>query len=99
MLSLTINILQNDNLDDNMFIIVTMLMQIFYNLNYQDLHPKFEDNIGNWMPILKKVMNYANTSEFAFKCKGAAVEAILLYATRYKEDVEESIKGFSSEIW
>lgn len=44
-------------------------------------------------------MNFANSSEAVFKCKGAALESILLYASKYKEDVEESIKGFSSEIW
>lgn len=74
-------------------------MNIFYHLNYQDLHPKFEDNLNNWMGILKQVMTFANSNEAVFKCKGAALESILLYANKYKEDVEEAIKGFSSEIW
>jgi len=69
-------------------------MKIFYNLNYQDLHPKFEDNLANWMNIIKEVMNIQNANQNIFKCKGAALEAILLYASKYKEDVEESIKGF-----
>ncbi len=59
-------------------------MHIFYNLNYQDLHPMFEDNLSNWMGILKQVMNFTNTNEITFKCKGAALESILLYASKYK---------------
>lgn len=56
LLDLTINILgrvqQNPNNIDEV-IILEILMKIFYNLNYQDLHPKYEDNLGNWMNILK----------------------------------------------
>jgi hypothetical protein len=37
-------------------------MKIFYHENYQDLHPKYEDNLGNWMHILKQVMNFQNSS-------------------------------------
>lgn len=37
-------------------------MKIFYNLNYQDLHPKYEDNLRNWMDILKQIMNIHNTN-------------------------------------
>lgn len=48
-------------------------MHIFYNLNYQDLHPMFEDNLSNWMEILKQVMNFTNSNEITFKCKGAAL--------------------------
>jgi|JI9StandDraft_2_1071091.scaffolds.fasta_scaffold553726_2 exportin-2 (importin alpha re-exporter) len=80
-------------------VMLRVLMQIYYNLNYQDLHPKFEDHLQQWMGILKAIMNLSNTNESVFKCKGAALEAILLYASKYKEDVEASIKDFCSEIW
>jgi exportin-2 (importin alpha re-exporter) len=63
-------------------------MKIFYNLNYQDIHPKFEDNLPKWMNILKTIMSLNNSNENVFKCKGASLESILLYATKYKEDVE-----------
>lgn len=63
LMNLTLNILQNNSIDNNMMVVLTNLMEIFYHLNYQDLHPKFEDNINNWMPILKKIMNFANSSE------------------------------------
>ncbi len=99
LLDLTATMLQRvqqnpSNADD--VIILEILMKIFYNLNYQDLHPKYEDNISNWMTILKEIMNIQNINEHVFKCKGAALEAILLYASKYKEDVEASIQGFCS---
>lgn len=74
-------------------------MKLFYNLNYQDLHPKYEDNLQHWMSVLKEVMKLPNHNENIFKCKGAALEAILLYANKYKEDVEQTIRDFCFEIW
>ena len=74
-------------------------LKVFYNLNYQDLHPKFEDNLVNWMEILKLVMGINHSNEHTFHCKGAALQAILLYSNKYKEDVRGMIEGFCSEIW
>ena len=74
-------------------------MKLFYNLNYQDLHPKYEDSLVHWMDIMKGVMKLSNISEAVFKCKGAVLEVILLYANKYKEDVEATIKDFCQEIW
>lgn len=68
--------------------IVEQEMIIFYHLNYQDLHPLFEDNLPEWMNILNRVMKLPDTNEYFFKCKGATLQSILLYASRYKEDVE-----------
>lgn len=51
------------------------------------------------MNILNRVMQLPDTNEYFFKCKGAALQSILLYASKYKEDVEDSIKGFSEQIW
>jgi exportin-2 (importin alpha re-exporter) len=75
------------------------LMKLFYNLNYQDIHPKYEDNLQHWMNVLKVVMKLPNANEIIFKCKGAALEAILLFANKYKEDVEQAIRDFCVEIW
>lgn len=38
------------------------LMKLFYNLNYQDLHPKYEDNLQHWMDVLKAVMKLPNSN-------------------------------------
>ena len=94
-LQLTIKLLANlDSSNLETIGVLEILMKIFYNLNYQDLHPKFEDNLGNWMSILKQIMSLKNTNEKVYNCKGAALESILLYASKYKEDVEGPIKGF-----
>lgn len=53
--------------------ILEILMKLFYNLNYQDLHPKYEDNLQHWMSVLKEVMKLPNHNENIFKCKGAAL--------------------------
>lgn len=74
-------------------------MILFYNLNYQDLHPEFEDHLPQWMNILKQVMVLPNSNENFFKCKGAALQSILLYASKYKDDVGKEIESFSQEIW
>ena len=90
LLELTANRLQNvldGNSDINQIITLQILLKIFYNLNYQDLHPKFQDNLGNWMKILKSIMNIQGTEEHVILCKGAALESILLYSNKYKEDV------------
>ena len=81
---MTLKIIENNDLNDDFLAILNKLLEIFYNLNYQDLHPKFEDNLNNWMQILKKVMGFQNSSEMIFKCKGSALESILLYANKYK---------------
>jgi len=39
------------------------------------------------MQILKAIMNLGNINSNVFECKGAALDAILLYASKYKEDV------------
>lgn len=51
------------------------------------------------MDILNRVMKLPINNENFFKCKGAALQSILLYASKYREDVEDSIKGFMSQIW
>lgn len=62
---LTTNILQsvlnNPNEIPNVTIL-EILMNLFYNLNYQDLHPKYEDNLHHWMQVLKSIMKLQNTN-------------------------------------
>lgn len=37
-------------------------MILFYNMNYQDLPPQFEDNLNEWMNILNRVMQLPNSN-------------------------------------
>ncbi|KAM3139477.1 hypothetical protein pb186bvf_008502 [Paramecium bursaria] len=76
------------------------LLKIFYNLNYQDLHPAFEENIQQWMEFLKYVLTIQGFQQSEiFKSKGAALQCVLLYTTRYKEDFKDIVNMFCQEIW
>ena len=87
--------------DQNSLHTMKGLYMIFYNLNFQDLHPKFESNLSNWMKLLGETLKLQHKSpeDKTFECKGAALQSVLLYASKYKEDVENDIKAFSSDIW
>lgn len=45
------------------------LLRLYYNLNYQDLHPMFEDNLTNWMSLLKEVMGIPGQDLSLLKAK------------------------------
>ena len=79
----------NNNLNQDSLVALKEGLKLFYNLNYQDLHPKFEDNIGEWMKILIDAikMNGDSSNVELFKCKGAALKSIILYSNKYKEDI------------
>ena len=79
----------NNNLDYNSLVALKEALKLFYNLNYQDLHPKFEDNLAPWMKILIDAikMNGDSSNVELFKCKGAALKSIILYSNKYKEDI------------
>ena len=53
------------------------------------------------MNYIKKILQLQHRSpdDEVFRCKGVAMESVLLYASKYKEDVENEIKQFSQYIW
>lgn len=69
-------------------------IRLFYYLNYQDLHPSFEDNVRAWMELLGNTLRGSD-----FRCKGEAMKAVFLYTVKYKDDFSELIIQFSNEIW
>ncbi|CAD8162710.1 unnamed protein product [Paramecium octaurelia] len=82
--------------------ILKTLLKVFYNLNFQDLHPHFEDNLQSWMEFMKVVLRLQpvqGVEQFLFKCKGEALKCVLLYAMKYRDDFGDLIQVFSSEIW
>jgi exportin-2 (importin alpha re-exporter) len=40
-----------DNIVDKLKVL-KIIMRLFYYLNFQDLHPKFEDNLNSWMTLM-----------------------------------------------
>jgi exportin-2 (importin alpha re-exporter) len=86
--------------------VLKLLLRIFYQLNFQDLHPKFEDNLKEWMSIHQHVFQLqidlkllGGQDLILFKCKGESMRCILLYVQKYKEDFQALIHTFSQEIW
>ena len=89
-----------------------ILLTIFYDCIFQDIHEKIEDNILNWVSILKvilenqlqqKVLQMIGNSEKAiknmFNLKGECVKVILLVNNKYKEDFDKHLSSFTEEIW
>jgi uncharacterized protein YbgA (DUF1722 family) len=66
---------------------------------------KFEDNLPTWMQILSAVLKLdiqqfgSEIKMYLFKCKGESLRSILLYITKYKEDVEPLVQSFSQQIY
>lgn len=90
--------------------IFSTILKIFYNINWQDLHPSVENNLQSWFTILSEVMEKSieDKAQFKqsevleekyFKCKGEAINCALLYAKKYKDDFMELIKPFANQIW
>lgn len=72
--------------EQDVLIALKEALKLFYNLNYQDLHPLFEDNLAKWMTILVDTLKIQgdDTNIQLFKCKGAALKSILLYSNKYQ---------------
>jgi exportin-2 (importin alpha re-exporter) len=84
---------------DLMFVVLKYLMRLFYNLNYQDLHPLFEDNLDKWMQKLIQVIHIQSKDIRILRAKGEALKSILLFASKYRDDIKPVIENFSQEIW
>ncbi|CAH6720259.1 importin alpha re-exporter [[Candida] jaroonii] len=86
-----------------------LLIQIYYDLNCQDIPEFFEDNMMAGMKIMHKYLNYENPSitdasndeevDTLIKIKTSIIELINLYLTRYTEIFEPLIENFITTIW
>jgi exportin-2 (importin alpha re-exporter) len=88
-----------------------LLVQIFYDLNSQDLPEYFEDNIGVFMPLLHKHLtaSYPTIPDppaddedadetLHERVRAAICEAVELYATRYTEEFTD-LDRFVETVW
>lgn len=84
-------------------------VQIYYDLNCQDIPEFFEDNMATGMGIMHKYLNF-NTSlvgdadddddvDVLIKTKTAIIELISLYTTRYAEEFDSMIQNFITSVW
>lgn len=86
-----------------------LLVQIYYDLNCQDIPEFFEDNMQTGMNIMLKYLRFEDPSitiqdedsdvDVIIKIKTAIIELASLYVTRYADVFEPMIGDFSTTIW
>lgn len=86
-----------------------LLIQIYYDLNCQDIPEFFEDNMVDGMKILHKYLQFnsqliSNDDDddeinIVIKIKTSIIELVNLYITRYTEVFEPLIENFINIIW
>lgn len=52
-----IKIVYSQQGDANVLKTIVIMLKIFYKFIYQDIHPKIEDNLGNWVGLLKRILD------------------------------------------
>lgn len=85
------------------------LVQIYYDLNCQDIPEFFEDNMNAGMSILHKYLSFQSNLvgdasddedvDILIKTKTAIIELLLLYITRYAEEFDPLIPNFITSVW
>lgn len=86
-----------------------LLVQIYYDLNCQDIPEFFEDNMVTGMKIMHKYLSFDSPLisdkdndedvDVIIKIKTSILELINLYITRYTEVFEPLIENFMKEVW
>lgn len=86
-----------------------LLVQIYYDLNCQDIPEFFEDNLTAGMTILHKYLGFLSSLvgdasddtdvDSLIKVKTAIIELLLLHVTRYAEEFDPMIPNFITSVW
>lgn len=86
-----------------------LLVQIYYDLNCQDIPEFFEDNMGTGMAVMHKYLNLQtglvgdssddNDVDVLIKTKTAIIQLISLYVSRYAEEFDPMIENFITSVW
>lgn len=86
-----------------------LLVQIYYDLNCQDIPEFFEDNMVSGMEIMHKYLSLESSLitdpdsdddvDVLIKTKSAIIELISLYVTRYADVFEPLIENFITTVW
>lgn len=86
-----------------------LLIQIYYDLNCQDIPEFFEDNLLTGMNIVHKYLQIQipilidqdsdDDIDVVIKVKTSILELILLYINRYAEEFEPLIEIFITTVW
>lgn len=65
---------------------------------------EIESNLNNWMQLLSKVLTmdidgHESVKMLVFKCKGESLRSVILYFTKYREDIEPLVQTFSQQVY
>lgn len=84
-------------------------VQIYYDLNCQDIPEFFENNMTDGMAIMHKYLNLqtrlvgdADDDEevdVLIKVKTAIIQLVSLYVTRYAEEFDRFVQTFITSVW
>ncbi|KAM9915522.1 hypothetical protein OXX80_013979, partial [Metschnikowia pulcherrima] len=84
-------------------------IQIYYDLNCQDIPEFFEDNLDTGMSIMHKYLSFNSSLigdpnddediDVLIKTKSAIMELISLYVTRYAEEFDTMTESFITSVW
>lgn len=84
-------------------------VQIYFDLNCQDIPEFFEDNMSTGMSLMHKYLTLETTLvgdasdddvvDVLIKIKAAIIELISLYVTRYAEEFDPMIETFITSVW
>ncbi|QBM86871.1 exportin-2 importin alpha re-exporter [Metschnikowia aff. pulcherrima] len=84
-------------------------IQIYYDLNCQDIPEFFEDNLDTGMSIMHKYLSFNSSLigdpnddediDVVIKTKSAIMELISLYVTRYAEEFDTMTESFITSVW
>ncbi|KAG5184186.1 Cse1-domain-containing protein [Tribonema minus] len=92
-----------------LFECLRLICRIYFSLNWQDLPEYFEDNMAIWMAEFGRYLAYdgpqppeptmENEPGALEKLQAAIVENINLYASKYDEEFQPHLAGFTTAIW
>lgn len=86
-----------------------VMMQLYYDLNCQDLPEFFEDHMQELMTYVLKYLEFSSPTitdddedddvDILIKVKTAIIELLSLYVNRYAEDFTRFIEVFITKVW
>lgn len=103
-------IAQNDRASLEIYMDCLLLeVQIYYDLNCQDIPEFFENNLNDGMAIMHKYLNLKTNLvgdtdddedvDVLIKTKTAIIQLVSLYVTRYAEEFDHLVQTFITSIW
>jgi hypothetical protein len=91
---------------------IVLIMKIFFNCIYHQVHETVVNSIPNWMKFIKTLLstemeskilqiisNAQKSKKTLFNLKGECIRVILLINRKHKQDFDDYLTTFTEEIW